>query len=563
MYYLIGHRGVGKTTIASNINDFFKVLDLDREIELKAKKPVFEIFESNGEEFFRSLELETLNEILRNDTSDEIDLIVLGAGFDLSRLEKKNETDKVLWMRRESDSLGRVFLNRPRLDSSKEPLKEYLNRFSFREKLYRECSDFEFFVEENDLKSGSSLLLSILKEEKLNFKGRITYSVDKSIFEYLSYEYRTDLTPENEILKRLKKGDLVSIRTKVDEDFIEKIIQLDIGIEIDLPIEDKNKFPIIDEQKDKVFLSSHNSLSVDQIRNFNNEGFHIKWAPKINSFDELMAAHRIFKDCDVSFLPRFDDKNSHWQWYRALTHSLNRIKFFRFSEGSDINQPYWYQVGKGVDSSSPFKGCVMGSPIKHSFSPAFHKEFFKGNYFKIEIDEKSLSFEVLNFLSELSLKCFSITSPLKKKTSKLINVEKPVNTLYKEGLKVFSYNTDVFAIDKIVDELKHKKVLIWGAGAIGEQFFEKLPTSKLFSIREWRDEEIKEEFDVLIWCAGSRKIYPKLSKNVERVYDVDYTDKSEARVYALKNKISYKSGLEFFNIQALKQQEWWMNQINS
>src|SRR5690606_40072973 len=76
--YLTGFMGSGKSTIgpilANTLGwDFY---DLDRVIENKTGKKVREIFEQDGESFFRSLETETLEELSELDKT----IISLGGG---------------------------------------------------------------------------------------------------------------------------------------------------------------------------------------------------------------------------------------------------------------------------------------------------------------------------------------------------------------------------------------------------------------------------------------------------------------------------------------------------
>ena len=67
--FIVGMPGSGKSTMAKYLSSetSFKYLDLDEEIELKSKKSVSEIFEIYGEESFRVLEKETLDEIIQKE----------------------------------------------------------------------------------------------------------------------------------------------------------------------------------------------------------------------------------------------------------------------------------------------------------------------------------------------------------------------------------------------------------------------------------------------------------------------------------------------------------------
>ena len=67
--FLIGFMGCGKTTLgkklAKHLN--FNFIDLDRFIENKTVKNINVIFDEKGEQYFRDLEKESLNEIYKMD----------------------------------------------------------------------------------------------------------------------------------------------------------------------------------------------------------------------------------------------------------------------------------------------------------------------------------------------------------------------------------------------------------------------------------------------------------------------------------------------------------------
>ena len=67
--FLIGFMGCGKTTLgkklAKHLN--FNFIDLDRFIENKTVKSINVIFDEKGEQYFRDLEKESLNEIYKMD----------------------------------------------------------------------------------------------------------------------------------------------------------------------------------------------------------------------------------------------------------------------------------------------------------------------------------------------------------------------------------------------------------------------------------------------------------------------------------------------------------------
>ena len=97
--FIVGMPGSGKSTMAKYLSSetSFKYLDLDEEIELKSKKSVSEIFEIYGEESFRVLEKETLDEIIQK---EEKFILATGGGtpsYD-DNMEKMNENGITIFL---------------------------------------------------------------------------------------------------------------------------------------------------------------------------------------------------------------------------------------------------------------------------------------------------------------------------------------------------------------------------------------------------------------------------------------------------------------------------------
>ena len=65
--FLVGFMGSGKTMLGEKIAAALKVpfIDLDKKIEKQEKKTITEIFQSNGENFFRTVEAEVLRKTIR------------------------------------------------------------------------------------------------------------------------------------------------------------------------------------------------------------------------------------------------------------------------------------------------------------------------------------------------------------------------------------------------------------------------------------------------------------------------------------------------------------------
>src|SRR6476646_7554177 len=114
IYFLIGHRGVGKTSLLSRIRQYYneeskkvQCIDLDQEIENRQGRTISDIFASEGEEYFREMEKFQLREVVNTFGGYEGDVFIsLGAGF------APFPKGEFIWVRRETDKDGRVFLNR-------------------------------------------------------------------------------------------------------------------------------------------------------------------------------------------------------------------------------------------------------------------------------------------------------------------------------------------------------------------------------------------------------------------------------------------------------------------
>ena len=104
--FIVGMPGSGKSTMAKYLSSetSFKYLDLDEEIELKSKKSVSKIFEIDGEESFRVLEKETLDEIIQK---EEKFILATGGGtpsYD-DNMEKMNENGITIFLNTSSEIL--------------------------------------------------------------------------------------------------------------------------------------------------------------------------------------------------------------------------------------------------------------------------------------------------------------------------------------------------------------------------------------------------------------------------------------------------------------------------
>ena len=136
---LIGMPGCGKTTLAKNLGQKLsrKIIDADREIELKYHITPAEIITSQGERRFRQIELETLKELGKQTG------IVISTGGGCVETPEAYEALKqnglILWLKRDINSLSTF--NRP--ISKTVGLEELYRR---RKQLYAAFADAEVQV---------------------------------------------------------------------------------------------------------------------------------------------------------------------------------------------------------------------------------------------------------------------------------------------------------------------------------------------------------------------------------------------------------------------------------
>lgn len=136
---LIGFMGCGKTSVgkilARQINKNFK--DVDQLIEKEQGRSVSEIFESKGEEYFRSLEQKCINDLTKNTGQ------IISTGGGLPIYSSMAEKSLVIYVETEFD----VILNRLSVkERNKRPLfnDEPSARALFNERIgaYKDLSHF-------------------------------------------------------------------------------------------------------------------------------------------------------------------------------------------------------------------------------------------------------------------------------------------------------------------------------------------------------------------------------------------------------------------------------------
>ena len=136
--------GSGKSTIAKRISTEFNInhIDIDREIEKIENNTISQIFENKGEDYFRNLEKNYINNIKNNDKV----IISTGGGAPIfnNLMEIMNNIGKTIYIKCSIETLYQRLIkdnNRPLIKNvSKKNLKKYVtNTLYERERIYKQA----------------------------------------------------------------------------------------------------------------------------------------------------------------------------------------------------------------------------------------------------------------------------------------------------------------------------------------------------------------------------------------------------------------------------------------
>ena len=160
--FLVGPMGSGKSSLGKKLAKSLdkKFIDTDKEIEKKENKTINEIFENNGEKYFREKEKEFLVNIPNN-----LNMIIATGGGIVTNQEnrEKLKENKVIFLNasveRQSKRTSRSD-KRPLLKNV-DRLKKLRELYDQRLELYREVSNIEINV---DKFKNKDILIKIIEE---------------------------------------------------------------------------------------------------------------------------------------------------------------------------------------------------------------------------------------------------------------------------------------------------------------------------------------------------------------------------------------------------------------
>jgi shikimate kinase len=139
--FLVGYMGCGKSTLGKKLAHNLKLdfIDLDKYIEKEEGRSIPQIFEEDGEDYFRKLERVYLHRIIDNDNV----VISTGGGtpcfFD--NMEQMTDYGKTVYINMHPKALI------PRIQSSKQlrPLLKGLEGVELLDYIYKTLRDREFY----------------------------------------------------------------------------------------------------------------------------------------------------------------------------------------------------------------------------------------------------------------------------------------------------------------------------------------------------------------------------------------------------------------------------------
>lgn len=151
--FLIGYRGVGKTTIARLLAAqlHWPAVDADDEIELLAGKTIREVFVDLGEHTFRDLEAEIVSKLVRRSNV----VVALGGGAILRQQNRQliAQSGRTIWLRAAPETIWQrmqgdasTVERRPNLTTA-GGYEEVCRLVHSREAIYRQCADWSVDTE--------------------------------------------------------------------------------------------------------------------------------------------------------------------------------------------------------------------------------------------------------------------------------------------------------------------------------------------------------------------------------------------------------------------------------
>lgn len=197
---LIGFMGSGKTSVGLKLSYRMRmpVEDTDKLIERREGRSINEIFADDGEEYFRQLETELLEELKVKSRGK---IFSVGGGTPI-RPENRNllkQLGTVIYLRVQPETVYERLKNdtsRPLLQCD-DPLQRIRELLDYRKEAYEACADIVIDVDEMDMenilkvivKETGKMKLLVINGPNINFLG----IREKSVYGTQDYQYLLDM----------------------------------------------------------------------------------------------------------------------------------------------------------------------------------------------------------------------------------------------------------------------------------------------------------------------------------------------------------------------------------
>lgn len=169
---LIGFMGSGKTTTAREISKILglQLIDLDKWIEEKNKNKISEIFEINGEAYFRKEERKAIQWLSRQ--KNYVASIGGGAWIPEANQKRLLHMGWCVWLKVSPGEvwrrIHREYQGRPLLAESKSPIQKIKALLTHREALYKKAH-FHFNTDETKPKKVAVQIAKTYKRLQIHF----------------------------------------------------------------------------------------------------------------------------------------------------------------------------------------------------------------------------------------------------------------------------------------------------------------------------------------------------------------------------------------------------------
>ncbi|MDE0091674.1 MAG: hypothetical protein OXN83_00115 [Oligoflexia bacterium] len=591
---IIGGRGTGKTHFLTILQAYYKkqnlkaqFFDLDQEIEKATGQTVFELFKK-GESHFRRWEQKIFKQIVSSLTKNTTCFLSAGAGFKF----KKSADWNVIYLFRESDKMGRIFLNRPPL-TNKAPLKEYKNYYKNRTPYYIQQADEHLFRREyfKTLESSDLLFLGLKKIKPKSFtltlypkllpknKKKLKAYLEKRLLWGIRFFEINDQHCSFDFIKQIQTlipADRILFSSQVSKKFLKISNKIHWSWDISLGPPPQGVTILSLHKRGKTHLKS----LLKNLSKYKN--YHLKLAIEIFNLKELeIASHWQKEDPkNRSFLPR--SKEGRWLWFRQVfgpqmpLHFIKEhdLSFTQYQKTEILDQPFLSQAIPFIKKFKALAG-ILADPVKNLATPFEQNHFFyKQNSIPVlalSLKEKEMTKQNLKTLNRFGFIFFAISSPLKHKAfscsdkkDKVAKNFKTSNTLIFQNKIWQAFNTDWNGLQKL-KVFSSNQTVVWGGGGIKPVLKKALPLAQFYSARKAQPLNKKNSAKnfspkTLIWAVGRKRMesacqWPPKHFKPAQVIDINYTEDSPGLEYALKVKADYTSGLVYFKEQAQKQRE--------